>query len=425
MKPRAGDRLATRAALYVTLALMLTASACGSRSTASPSNLPPNLTDKGGTQITAFDGTSGWSVTGGWLTADPGSRRAGAGAGASALRLTTVLPSGRAVAEKAISQDMSGGGLLRFWVFFPPDWDTTINSVNVRFSPGTDFAGSLSYYLSDLTGMHEGWNLMSVPKSDFVSTGGASWSNPMVRLRVELVADAGKIAQASFADLRCGVTARPAVVISFDDGDASVYSTAYPIMSAHGLQGTAYVVSSLVGTPGKMTLAQLQELYAGGWDIGNHTSTHADLSTLDLAAAERELSDCASFLTLRGMPRAARDVAYPDGNYNQTVLQAMAATGMLTGRTVSYRPEALPMDEPYLISASGANATQSTVAQIESSIDRAVRDGATIHLFFHALAPKADSYRQSTANFTAICDYIDKLRLPTLTISQWYALGRD
>ena len=394
--------------------MTLVPSACGRKSV----SLPPNLVDDAGAQIAAFDTAKDWSVSGGRATVDRSRRREGLG---SVLLRTGA--GGKAVAERRISQDISGEGSVRVWVRFPIDWNVTVKSVNLRFSPDPDFGTSLSYYLSDLTGMHEGWNLVSVSADEFA--GGASWSERMIRLRVELVADTGSVAQANFDDLRAGVAARPAVVMSFDDGDASVYSTAYPIMRARGLRGTAYIVSSSVGASGKMTLTQLRVLDADGWDIGNHSSTHRDLATLDLASVEKELDDCAGFLTKNGLPRSARDVAYPLGSYDQTVLQAMEATGMTTGRTVSYRPESLPMDEPYLISASGASAAQQTVAQIESSIDRAVNDGATIHLFFHGVASQADGYYQSTSDFTAICDYLSKLGLPSLTISEYRALSSD
>jgi peptidoglycan/xylan/chitin deacetylase (PgdA/CDA1 family) len=404
------------ALVAVALAMTVVPSACGRKSTA----LPPNLVDDAGTQIAAFDTAKDWSVSGGRATVDRSRQREGLGS--VILRTGT---GGKAVAERPISQHISGEGSVRVWIRFPLDWNATVKSVNLRFSPDRDFRTSLSYYLSDLTGMHEGWNLVSVSTEDFAGSGGASWSARMIRLRVELVADTGRVAQASFDDLRGGVAARPAVVMSFDDGDASVYSTAYPIMRARGLRGTAYIVSSSVGASGKMTLTQLRVLDAAGWDIGNHSSTHRDLATLDLASIEKELDDCAGFLTMNDLPRSARDVAYPFGGYDQTVLRAMEATGMTTGRTVSYRPESLPVDEPYLISASGANATQQTVAQIESSIDRAVHDGATIHLFFHGVASQADSYYQSIPDFTAICDYVSKLGLPSLTISEYRALSSD
>jgi len=100
-------------------------------------------------------------------------------------------------------------------------------------------------------------------------------------------------------------------------------------------------------------LAQSHRLYAVGWDIGEHTSTHADLATLDLAAAERDLGGYTRFLALHDMPGGARDVAF----------------------------------------------------------------------FLHALAPKADGDRQSIANFAAICDYIGKLHLTALAISQFCALS--
>jgi len=49
--------------------------------------------------------------------------------------------------------------------------------------------------------------------------------------------------------------------------------------------------------------------------------------------------------------------------------------------------------------------------------------GRDVAFFLHALAPKADGDRQSIANFTAICDYIGKLHLTALAISQFCALS--
>jgi len=72
--------------------------------------------------------------------------------------------------------------------------------------------------------------------------------------------------------------ARP-IVISFDDGDITVYTQAYPIMQAFGFKAVNYVVADYVNTPGYMNADQLKELSAAGWDTGSHSLMHQDLTT--------------------------------------------------------------------------------------------------------------------------------------------------
>jgi peptidoglycan/xylan/chitin deacetylase (PgdA/CDA1 family) len=71
--------------------------------------------------------------------------------------------------------------------------------------------------------------------------------------------------------------ARP-VVISFDDGDQSVYSQAFPIMKELGFTGVNYIVVNYVGMDGFMSVDQLKELAAAGWETGSHSMTHPDLT---------------------------------------------------------------------------------------------------------------------------------------------------
>jgi len=68
------------------------------------------------------------------------------------------------------------------------------------------------------------------------------------------------------------------VIITFDDGDATVYSQAYPIMREYGFSGVNYLVVNYVGTDGYMTVDHLKELAAAGWETGSHSMTHRDLT---------------------------------------------------------------------------------------------------------------------------------------------------
>jgi peptidoglycan/xylan/chitin deacetylase (PgdA/CDA1 family) len=79
------------------------------------------------------------------------------------------------------------------------------------------------------------------------------------------------------------------VVITFDDGQLSVYENAFPIMAELGLQGTLYIVANrLDGPPGFMDRDQISEMLAAGWEIGSHGMSHIDLTQVH-DQARREL----------------------------------------------------------------------------------------------------------------------------------------
>ena len=69
------------------------------------------------------------------------------------------------------------------------------------------------------------------------------------------------------------------VTLGFDDGYADQYITRV-LLAAHGMHATFFITSTWVGTPGHLTWAQLQDLYADGNEIGGHSLTHATLKSL-------------------------------------------------------------------------------------------------------------------------------------------------
>jgi peptidoglycan/xylan/chitin deacetylase (PgdA/CDA1 family) len=78
------------------------------------------------------------------------------------------------------------------------------------------------------------------------------------------------------------------VVITFDDGNISIFQQAYPIMQAHGFFGVNYVVASWVGAEGFLGAEELSELREAGWELGSHSYTHRDL-TVDRGLAFTEI----------------------------------------------------------------------------------------------------------------------------------------
>ena len=74
-----------------------------------------------------------------------------------------------------------------------------------------------------------------------------------------------------------GLLPEKPLVITFDDGQLSVYENAYPIMRDLGFVGTVYIVSSWVGSGFLMDIAEIQELADQGWSIGSHSNSHKNL----------------------------------------------------------------------------------------------------------------------------------------------------
>src|SRR5215510_12174240 len=79
------------------------------------------------------------------------------------------------------------------------------------------------------------------------------------------------------------------VSLSFDDAYAD-QRTARTLLAARGMRATFYIVSSFVGRDsGHLTADDLRQFAADGHEIGGHTVTHADLTTLSSASATREV----------------------------------------------------------------------------------------------------------------------------------------
>jgi peptidoglycan/xylan/chitin deacetylase (PgdA/CDA1 family) len=131
--------------------------------------------------------------------------------------------------------------------------------------------------------------------------------------------------------------ARP-VVISFDDGDASVYSAAFPIMKEFGFTGTNYIVVNYVNQEGFMSVDQLKELAAAGWETGSHSMTHADLTQSKRVEWE-VVQSRHSLEKLLGVP--VETFAYPYGLKNAFTLDLVKdnyRAGMGLGAILGQEP---------------------------------------------------------------------------------------
>lgn len=66
----------------------------------------------------------------------------------------------------------------------------------------------------------------------------------------------------------------PWIVLTFDDGDASNYDQAFPILEASGFGATFFVTVGRIGEAGFLSWEQIRRLHESGMEIGSHTMTH-------------------------------------------------------------------------------------------------------------------------------------------------------
>lgn len=319
--------------------------------------------------------------------------------GDQSLRVT--FASGTSVFyDKTINQKVNGHKGMFLKIYVPSL--TNLGSVALYIASVSNFSKFFSKTIQ-ATALHEGYNYIHIAPSEWSNTGSEAWSNTMVRLRIRVNATTGTPA-VSFCAIHTSQYNRPKVMVTFDDSWDSQYTKAFAYMSPRGLKGTIYAIGSKLRTAGYCTLAQLQEIYADGWDIGNHGSVN--LTTLS-TQAEQEAEVLGEEQYIKEFTRSCKHYAYPNGGYDDNAKNALEHIGYLSARTIIDRNQANYLDEKYLLTRYGIyNST--SVATAKSYIDSCIAQGASILLNFHIIVDAtADvSTKVLTADFQALMDYI-------------------
>jgi len=117
------------------------------------------------------------------------------------------------------------------------------------------------------------------------------------------------------------------IVLTFDDGNENVYTTAFPIMQKYGFVGTAYLVYNYVGAANFLNKDEIQELYNSGWEIGSHSISHMDLTKHPNREEDEIYESRRKLENLLGIPIST--FAYPFGTYNDLTLFYMNNAGYI------------------------------------------------------------------------------------------------
>lgn len=377
--------------------------------------LPQNLLNGDPVALEAFDSATGWTPTKCAVTEDTTNKVEGTAA--LKIAMEAAETNHNITASRAIAT--SGSAAVRI-AFRNPPTGVVLTQGGIYMGVG----GWTKYRFVAFNSNHKYWNRYQYIPADWSNSGGCTWSDTATLLQINPKSAAGEGPELwvdQFEKLPALPT--PAVLLTIDDGNESAYSKAFAYCQARGINATLYMISGDIGGAGKVSAEQLTVMHNNGWDIGNHSTSATDLTTLTQEQAQTALAGCKTALDALGLSRSSAHVAYPSGGYNDTVRAAMTAEGMLTGRTVHLAPSpTLPLIDPYTIETKVVKADVS-LATAKGYIDTAISHGTICSLLFHDIVDAdVDDYEWSTANFQALIDYIIAQQITPLTISQLYAL---
>ena len=135
------------------------------------------------------------------------------------------------------------------------------------------------------------------------------------------------------------------VGITFDDGYQNNLVNAAPILKKYNFSATCYLVSQKIGLSNVwdkpngitqrplMNKREIQKWINMGMEIGAHTLTHSDLTSIDSNQIEKEIND--SKAQLENLFKISiTNFCYPYGRFNKEVLDFVKSAGFNTATTM-------------------------------------------------------------------------------------------
>ena len=140
----------------------------------------------------------------------------------------------------------------------------------------------------------------------------------------------------------CAVPRPPKpIVLTFDDGWASDWRIAVPVLRRLGWRAELFVTVDWVGRPGFMTWEEVRAAAAAGMGIHSHSLSHPDLERISTAQLQAELAASKEILEQR-VGRAVEFFALPGGTGRLSRLIRLARTagyrGLCTSQVGLNRP---------------------------------------------------------------------------------------
>lgn len=197
------------------------------------------------------------------------------------------------------------------------------------------------------------------------------------------------------------VDPQPMVSITFDDYSHTVYDAGFPILNGHGIPATFYFISSGLDS---QWITELTDLQNHGWEIGSHSRTHPNLTTLSEADLITELNQSKVELQAAGLNVSG--FAYPGGQgpRNGTVFRKVKqyysyARSVASGYNT-------PIIKQYDLRTQ-LQTSSTTIGTMKGWVDSAIANHQWLIITMHTVDTTGSIYSISPDDLTSLADYIE------------------
>jgi peptidoglycan/xylan/chitin deacetylase (PgdA/CDA1 family) len=178
------------------------------------------------------------------------------------------------------------------------------------------------------------------------------------------------------------------IAFTFDDGYASDYYLAYPILKKYGIRGTSYIIPEYQDdkVPNTLTWQQIEEMSADGWEFGCHTYAHSQLLKLTTEEIQESMEKVNKAFEKHGM-KSPELHAFPYGKYDQHAIDAMKPYRKQM-RKAYYDDKIItpPITNQYQIDSISADMQgRKRLESREKLVDKACREKAIIVFRVHCM----------------------------------------
>jgi len=119
---------------------------------------------------------------------------------------------------------------------------------------------------------------------------------------------------------------RKGIAITFDDGNISDYSVAFPTLKKYGFVATFFITVNWIGTRNFVNWQHLKEMIKDGMSIQSHSLTHSFLSDLSTVNLYKELYESKNIIE-ENLDKTVRFISIPGGFFSKKVLNMAEDVG--------------------------------------------------------------------------------------------------
>lgn len=207
---------------------------------------------------------------------------------------------------------------------------------------------------------------------------------------------------------------RGLVTISIDDGWRSTYRNAIPILDAAGLRSTNYIITGRFDHPDYVSRTEVLSLQSKGHEVGSHTRSHLDLTSMSEPELESEIAGSRDDLYAIGI-HSVSSFAYPFGIYNGAVVEKVRRANFLSARSVipGYN---FPGASRYLLKRQNLGGSI-TIAELTRMVDTAISEQGWLIFMAHRIDSTVSEFSITPALFQELVNYLlaTKVRVVTVT----------